>query len=126
MPAFFVRDVQRSIPIYSVDIFKEYDPEWGRAFWTGSVAESCDHRRMLRSVRVPVLLTHHFRHVDDESGFLMGALSNLQATSTREILGKAGVPVTYRSFDTMAHSMHGADPKLFVETLVEWSKSLGS
>jgi hypothetical protein len=38
---------------------KEYDPEWGRSFWTGTVAASCDHERMLRSVKVPVLLTHH-------------------------------------------------------------------
>jgi hypothetical protein len=35
---------------------KEYDPEWGRSFWTGTVAASCDHERMLRSVKVPVLL----------------------------------------------------------------------
>src|SRR3546814_2254712 len=32
---------------------KEYDPEWGRAFWTGTVAASCDHERMLRAVKVP-------------------------------------------------------------------------
>src|SRR4051794_14754671 len=31
---------------------KEYDPEWGRAFWTGTVAASCDHEQMLRSVKV--------------------------------------------------------------------------
>lgn len=105
---------------------KEYDPEWGRAFWTGTIAASCDHERMLRSVRVPVLFTHHFRHIDDETGFLMGALSDLQARRACEILGKAGMPVAYRSFETMVHSMHGADPRLFVETLVEWSKSLAS
>ena len=29
---------------------KEYDPEWARAFWTGTVAASCDHARMLASV----------------------------------------------------------------------------
>lgn len=105
---------------------KEYDPEWGRAFWTGTVAESCDHERMLRSVRVPVLLTHHFRHVDDESGFLMGALSDLQARRVLKILEEVDVSVAYRSFETMAHSLHGTDSRLFVETLVEWSKSLGS
>ena len=44
---------------------KEYDPEWARAFWTGTVAASCDHARMLASVKVPVLLTHHFRMVDE-------------------------------------------------------------
>jgi hypothetical protein len=36
---------------------KEYDPEWGRAFWTGTVGAACDHERMLRAVEVPVLLT---------------------------------------------------------------------
>ena len=47
---------------------KEYDPEWARAFWTGTVAASCDHARMLASVKVPVLLTHHFRNVDEATG----------------------------------------------------------
>ena len=52
---------------------KEYDPEWGRAFWTGTVAASCDHERMLRSVKVPhVLLTHHFRVVDEATGIAHG------------------------------------------------------
>ena len=58
---------------------KEYDPEWGRAFWTGTVAASCDHARMLAAVKVPVLFTHHFRLVDEATGHLMGASSDLQA-----------------------------------------------
>jgi len=98
---------------------KEYDPEWGRAFWTGTVAASCDHERMLRSVKVPVLLTHHFRHVDD-AGLLMGALSDLQAQRALSLLGEAGVTVDYRSFEQMGHSMHGQDPQLFTDTLVDW------
>jgi len=99
---------------------KEYDPEWGRAFWTGTVAASCDHERMLRAVKVPVLLTHHFRYVDEATGFLIGALSDLQARRAVELLGEAGVAVEYRSFEQMGHSMHGQDPRLFTETLVEW------
>ena len=102
---------------------KEYDPEWGRAFWTGAVAASCDHERMLRSVKVPVLLTHHFRHVDDQ-GLLMGALSDVQAARVVALLEAADVKVDYRSFDKMGHSMHGQDPKLFTDTLVEWSRAL--
>ena len=51
---------------------KEYDPEWGRAFWEGSVFASCDHARMLASVKCPVLYTHHFRHVDDNRRLLAG------------------------------------------------------
>jgi pimeloyl-ACP methyl ester carboxylesterase len=100
---------------------KEYDPEWGRAFWTGSVSASCDHERMLRSVKVPVLLTHHFRRIDEATGSLMGALSDLQAKRTLELLGEAGVDVEYRSFEHMGHAMHSQDPQLFTETLVSWA-----
>ena len=103
---------------------KEYDPEWGRAFWTGTVAASCDHERMLRSVKVPVLFTHHFRNVDDETGLLMGALSDVQAKRARELLAEAGVAVDYRSFETMGHSMHGQDPQLFTDTLAEWASKV--
>jgi pimeloyl-ACP methyl ester carboxylesterase len=103
---------------------KEYDPEWGKAFWTGTVAASCDHERMLRSVKVPVLLTHHFRTVDPETGTLMGALSDVAATQVKALLAGSGVPLDYRSFETMGHSMHGQDPELFTDTLVDWSSKL--
>jgi pimeloyl-ACP methyl ester carboxylesterase len=99
---------------------KEYDPEWGRAFWNGTVGASCDHEEMLRAVKVPVLLTHHFRHVDEKTGSLMGALSDLAAKRALELLGEAGVDVDYRSFETMGHSMHGQDPQLFTETVADW------
>ena len=65
---------------------KEYDPEWGRAFWTGTVGASCDHERMLRSVKVPVLLTHHFRVVSEATGDLMGAMTDQQAQRVQDIL----------------------------------------
>jgi hypothetical protein len=39
---------------------REYDPEWGEAFWTGRVSLTCDHEAMLGHVKVPVLFTHHF------------------------------------------------------------------
>ena len=103
---------------------REYDPEWGKAFWTGTVAASCDHDRMLRAVKVPVLFTHHFRVVDPDTGLLMGAASDVQAARVRELLTVAGVPVDYRSFETMGHSMHGQDPQLFVDTLVGWVSTL--
>ncbi len=106
---------------------KEYDPEWGRAFWTGSVGSSCDHERMLRDVKVPeVLLTHHRRVVNEESGFLFGAMSDPQAQRVRTLLGVAGVNVTYRSFPQLGHSMHGDQPALYVETLCDWVKSLSA
>ena len=104
--------------------FKEYDPEWARAFATGTVAASCDHARMLSSVKVPVLLTHHLRMIDESTGMLMGALSDLQAARVRELVAAAGQPVEYKSFPTMGHPMHMLDPKLFVQTLVEWAEKL--
>jgi pimeloyl-ACP methyl ester carboxylesterase len=103
---------------------KEYDPEWGRAFWTGTVAAACDHARMLRAVKVPVLFTHHFRHVDETSGLLMGAISDVQARRVRELVEAAGQPFDYRSFPQMGHSMHGQDPPLFAKTLSDWALAL--
>ena len=106
---------------------KEYDPEWGRSFWTGTVGAACDHERMLRSSKVPsVLLTHHTRITDDASGFLFGAMSDQQAQRVRALLTGAGVDVQYRSFPEVGHSMHGEKPELYVETLFDWATSIGA
>jgi pimeloyl-ACP methyl ester carboxylesterase len=106
---------------------KEYDPEWARAFWTGTVGASCDHERMLRSVNVThVLLTHHFRLVDEKSGALMGALTDVQAARVIGLLRESGAVVEYRSFPTVGHSLHGTDPDLYVDTLLGWLGSLDS
>jgi pimeloyl-ACP methyl ester carboxylesterase len=104
---------------------KEYDPEWARAFATGTVGASCSHERMLASAKVPVLLTHHFRAVDEATGGILGALADAQAARARELVAAAGQRFDYRSFPTMGHSMHGQDPKLFRDTLVEWVATLG-
>ncbi|MHB8382001.1 MAG: alpha/beta fold hydrolase [Candidatus Binataceae bacterium] len=103
---------------------KEYDPEWARAFWEGSVFASCDHARMLASVKCPVLYTHHFRHADEGSGSFMGAASDLQAKRVCELVSQAGQPIDYRSFPKMSHSMHGEDPALFTKLLVEFEAKL--
>jgi pimeloyl-ACP methyl ester carboxylesterase len=103
---------------------KEYDPEWGRAFWTGTVGASCDHARMLKAVKVPVLFTHHFRHVDEATGALMGAISDVQVAKVRELVEGAGQPFEYRSFPQMGHAMHAQDPALFAKTLSEWALAL--
>ncbi len=58
---------------------------------------------MLRSVKVPVLLTHHFRVVDEATGDLMGAMSDQQAQRVQDLLTAAGVSVEYRSFPTVGH-----------------------
>jgi pimeloyl-ACP methyl ester carboxylesterase len=100
---------------------KEYDPEWGRSFWTGAVGAACDHERMLSNVKVPsVLLTHHLRLVDESSGFLLGAMSDQQAQRVQDLLTAAGVDVHYRSFPDVGHSMHGDRPELYVETVFDW------
>jgi pimeloyl-ACP methyl ester carboxylesterase len=106
---------------------KEYDPEWGRSFWAGTVGAACDHERMLRSVKVPaVLLTHHVRITDDATGFLLGAMSDQQAQRAQALLTGAGVAVDYRSFPDVGHSMHGDLPGLYVETLLDWVGSIGA
>ena len=103
---------------------KEYDPEWGRAFWTGSVAAACDHERMLSSVKVPVLLSHHFRTIDEVSGTLLGAISDLQVERVRQLVTEAGNAFDYVSLPAMGHSLHGQDPALYVDTLVGWAETL--
>jgi pimeloyl-ACP methyl ester carboxylesterase len=103
---------------------REYDPEWARAFVAGTVAASCDHERMLANVNVPVLLTHHFRMLDEPTGQSRGALSDLQAKRVRELIAEAGQTVEYVSLPTMGHSLHGQDPALFVKVLTEWAATL--
>lgn len=103
---------------------KEYDPEWGRAFHSGTFSASCDHQRMLSAVKVPVLFTHHFRVVDELTGDLIGAISDRQAAHVQKLIEGCGQPFTYQSYPQMGHSMHGQDPRLFTDILVDWSRSL--
>ena len=103
---------------------REYDPEWARAFVTGTVGAGCDHAAMLASVRVPVLFTHHFRRIDPATGHLLGAIADHQADRVRQLVEGAGQPFTYRSFPEMPHSMHGADPGLYARTVVDWASAL--
>jgi pimeloyl-ACP methyl ester carboxylesterase len=104
--------------------FREYDPEWARAFYTGTAAASCDHARMLAGVRVPVLFTHHFRQVDEKTGTVMGAISDKQVGRARELVTDAGQPFEVLSYPQMAHMMHVQDPQLFTRNIVAWSASL--
>mgnify|MGYP001465435668 CR=1 FL=1 len=105
---------------------KEYDPEFGRAFYAGVAAASCDHARMLASVRVPVLFTHHFHQIEPETGCLLGAISDVQVNRVRQLVTEADQPFTYRSFPEMAHSMHEQDPELYARTVLEWSRTLAA
>jgi pimeloyl-ACP methyl ester carboxylesterase len=103
---------------------KEYDPEWGRAFWSGSFSAACPHDTVLRAVKVPVLFTHHLRLVDETSGVLMGAISDLQVERVRQLVTGAGNAFEYRSLPAMGHSMHRQDPPLYADILTTWARSL--
>jgi pimeloyl-ACP methyl ester carboxylesterase len=48
----------------------------------------------------------------------------VQAEYARGLIEKAGNPVTYLSFPSMGHSMHGQDPELFAKTVVDWATTL--
>lgn len=99
---------------------KEYDPEWGDAFWSGRVAATCYHETMLKHVKVPVLLTHHFHRVDPDSGNLVGALSDTQAQHVQSLVEGAGNSFAKRTFPRMPHSMHEYDPVAYVTAVTEW------
>jgi len=103
---------------------KEYDPEWGRAFWTGTISGSCDHERMLGSVKVPVLFTHHFHLIDETTGVLMGASSDVQVARVRQLVEGAGNPFELISLPSAMHSYHGQDPAAYTDILTTWAASL--
>lgn len=103
---------------------REYDPEWARAFWEGTVAKTCPHDRMLAQVKVPVLLTHHFRVVNPTTGSLLGALSDFQADKVQALLAEAGVAVEYHSFPLAKHVMHASDPDRYARVLTAWAATL--
>lgn len=103
---------------------REYDPEWARAFVEGTVAASCRHERMLGSAKVPMLLTHHIRHVDEDTGRLMGALTDLQARRAGDLIKGAGQPFDYVSLPDAAHAMHAAQPERFASVVRDWAQKL--
>lgn len=103
---------------------KEYDPEFGRAFWEGTVGRSCPHDLMLAQVKTPILLTHHARFVNPETGHLLGAMSDLQAAKACELMSQAGAAVDYVSLPAAAHAMHAADPQLFADQVTGWARQL--
>lgn len=103
---------------------KEYDPEWGRAHWEGTFAASCRHDQMLTHVKVPVLLTHHGRHIDPSTGNLLGALTDLQAQKAGEAIKAAGQSFDYASLPDAAHAMHNTQPARFATVVSDWAKKL--
>jgi pimeloyl-ACP methyl ester carboxylesterase len=112
-----------SLPDVPAQNLKEYDPEWGRSFWEGTVAASCPHEVMLSQVRVPALLTHHARSILP-NGNLFGALSDLQATKALEIVRTSGGTIEYLSLPDAAHAMHSTEPARFAEVVSDFAKGL--
>ncbi|MCV7348085.1 alpha/beta hydrolase [Mycolicibacterium rhodesiae] len=105
---------------------REYDPEWGHAFSTGSVARNCDHETMLAHVKVPVLFTHHFRMLDPATGSLLGAISDQQVQYVQSLVEQAGNSFHCMNFPQMPHSMHGHQPQTYVDTVTAWLDALPS
>lgn len=103
---------------------KEYDPEWGRAFWEGTVALNCPHDRMLAAARTPMLFTHHMRFVDPTSGALIGAISDFQVEKAKALVEGAGQSFELVQAPDAMHSMHQADPERFAEILTGWAQAL--
>ncbi len=62
--------------------------------------------------------------VDEATGHLMGASSDLQARRACEIVRDAGQAVDYRSLPEMGHSLHGQDPEQFAAILTAWADGL--
>jgi pimeloyl-ACP methyl ester carboxylesterase len=103
---------------------REYDPEWAKAFVEGTVAASCRHDVMLAAAKVPMLLTHHSRHVDEATGRLFGALTDQQARRAGEIVKEAGQAFDYVSLPDAAHAMHAAQPERFASVVRDWALAL--
>ncbi len=103
---------------------KEYDPEWARAFWSGSATINCEHRHMLERVKAPVLFTHHFRRIDEETGVLQGAVADVQVAYARKLIEAAGQRFDYHSFPQTGHSLHGQVPELYASVLRDWAQTL--
>jgi hypothetical protein len=103
---------------------KEYDPEWARSFYEGTVALNCPHDAMLRQVKTPILLTHHQRNEDAETGILSGALSVAQATKVKQIVEAAGQRCDYQDHPKALHMMHQFHPDLFVDVVRSWAAGL--
>jgi pimeloyl-ACP methyl ester carboxylesterase len=111
--------------VHPMQNLREYDPEWGRAFVSGSATASCDHENLLAHVKVPVLFTHHYHEEHPSTGGFTGAISDVQVRRAEALVWAAGQEFTHLSFPDMPHSMHEADPQLYAKTVTEWATGLG-
>ncbi len=102
----------------------EYDPEWGRAFYEGTVAQTCPHDYMLSQVKVPMLVTHHARMIDEATAGLVGAMSDLQVSKAVEMIRATGVSVDVVDLPEAPHILHQLVPHQYVEIVKRWIASL--
>ena len=104
---------------------KEYDPEWGRAFWTGTrrreLRPRADavEREGARAAHPP--LPQGRRHDRTCSGALSDAAGRARPRARH---ARRGQPSTTSRSPRWATRMHGQDPQLFTETVVAWTGSL--
>ncbi|ACT60255.1 alpha/beta hydrolase [Hirschia baltica] len=103
---------------------KEYDPEWGRAFIEGKFNLNSPHHTLLSDIKTPMLYTHHMRFEDPQTGLLIGATSDFQASKIKEIALKTGNSFELIDAPDAFHSMHEADPQRFVDILTSWIERL--
>ena len=72
-----------------------------------------------------MLLTHHMRITnDDDAASCSARCPTSRPSGCRTSSPAPASPSTYRSFPDVGHSMHGDKPDLYVETLLDWVKSL--
>jgi pimeloyl-ACP methyl ester carboxylesterase len=79
---------------------------------------------MLTAVKVPVLFAHHFRNIDEATGRLQGAISDLQARHVRELITQAGQRFDYTSLPDAGHNMNQTDPQTYARILRDWTSAL--
>jgi hypothetical protein len=89
---------------------REYDPEWGRAFVSGSATASCDHENLLAHVKVPVLFTHHYHEEHPSTGGFTGAITDAQVRRAETLVRavRRGAAIMSRAAGTSLPSARAA------------------
>ena len=104
---------------------KEYDPEWGRAFWTGTVAAVVRPRadaaqRQGRRCCSPTTSASS----TTRPACCSGRCPTSRPQRVQELLTEAGVARRVPLVPDVGHSMHGTGPELYVDTLLDWTATL--
>ena len=91
---------------------KEYDPEWARAFWSGTVAAQLRPRADARRRQGPRAADPPLPAGRRSDGRAHGrAVRPPGRAGASSWSPRPGSRSSYRSFPTMGHSMHGQDPR---------------